>query len=55
MFVRAGSDADSNVGHLPFTPQDTLRELVNLHAGFQHLVAGIGGAVRNSDAVAEEG
>ena len=55
MFVAAGSDTDGHIRHLTVTPENTLRELINLHPGFQHLIAGVCGAVRNSDAIAEEG
>ncbi|MNC22713.1 hypothetical protein D3C75_707200 [compost metagenome] len=54
VFVAAGGNADRDVGDLTFTPQDALRELIDLNAGFQHLIAGIGGAMRNGDAIAEK-
>ena len=54
VFIRAGGDTDGDVGGLPFAPGHALRELVNLNAGFQHLVAGIGGTVRNRNTVAKE-
>ena len=55
MLVGTGSDADRHIGGLAFAPGDALRELEHLHAGFQHQIAGIGGAVRNGDAVAQIG
>lgn len=54
MLVETGGDADRHIGGLAL-PRDALRELEHLHAGFQHQIAGIGGAVRNGDAVAQVG
>ncbi|MNT89139.1 hypothetical protein D3C72_2298160 [compost metagenome] len=55
VFITTGGDTDGNVCHLPFAPQNALRELINLNAGFQDLIAGIRSAVRNSDTVTQEG
>ncbi len=55
VLVGAGGNADRHIGDLAVAPGDALRELENLHAGFQHLIAGVGGAVRNGDAIAEIG
>ena len=54
VFIRAGGDTDGDVGGLPFAPGHALRELVNLNAGFQHLVAGVGGTVRNRNTVPQK-
>ena len=55
MFVTAGRDADRHISHLTLAPQHALRELEDLHTGFQHLIAGVRGAVRNCNTVTEEG
>ena len=55
VFVTAGRDANRHVSHLTLAPQHALRELEDLHAGFQHLIAGVRGAVRNCNTVTEEG
>ena len=55
MFVAAGRDTDSHIRHLTVAPEHALRELINLNAGFQHLIAGVGCTVRNGNAIAEEG
>ena len=55
MFIATGGDTDGNISHLTVTPEHALRELINLNAGFQHLIAGVGCAVRNGNAIAEEG
>ncbi len=55
MFVAAGGNSDSHISHLALAPHHTLRELINLNAGFQHLVACVGRAVWNGNAIAKEG
>ncbi|CSE91953.1 Uncharacterised protein [Shigella sonnei] len=54
MFIRAGSNTDCHVRYLTVTPGDAFRELKYLNAGFQHLIAGVGSAVWNSNTIAEE-
>ena len=54
MFIRAGSNTDRHVRYLAVTPGDAFRELKYLNAGFQHLIAGVGSAVWNSNTIAEE-
>ena len=54
VLVAAGSDTDCHVSNLTVAPHHTLRELINLNAGFQHLIAGVRCTVRNGDAIAEE-
>ncbi len=54
VFGAAGGDTNGDIGYLAFTPEHALRELINLNAGFQYLVTGIGGAMRNGDAIAKE-
>ena len=54
MFIRAGSNTDRHVRYLTVTPGDAFRELKYLNAGFQHLIAGVGSAVWNSNTIAEE-
>ena len=54
MFIRAGGDADGHVRGLPFSPGHALRKLIDLNAGFQHLVTRVGSPVRDGNAVAKE-
>ncbi len=55
VFIAAGGNPNGDIGYLAFAPEHALRELIDLNAGFQHLIAGIGGAMRNGDAIAKEG
>lgn len=49
-----GEVTDFNFSGFEVTPGDAFRELKYLNAGFQHLIAGVGSAVWNSNTISEE-
>jgi len=54
MLIRLSGNPDGDISSLIVTPGNALRELKHLNTGFQDHVAGIGGAMGDCDAVAEE-
>ncbi|MOA21823.1 hypothetical protein D3C78_1423370 [compost metagenome] len=55
MLVGPGGDTDGEVDDLPAAPVHPLGELQQAHAGVEHQVTGLGGAMGNGDTLAEEG
>ncbi len=55
VFVRTGGNTNRHVGDLAFSPGNALRELKDLDAGFQHLIARVCCAMGNRNTIAKKG